>query len=186
MSKATFLGYAVLHLALWGRTVWLVSIVPYDIPLHFDWEGLPDRYGPASNLYLLCGIATVLTAGLLALGAALPGMARTSPDWVNVPRKKRFLALPPEARARAVLPLVGLLKFVPLPLSALFLWIVEESGRRGMTFRSGEPLPWTPTTLPVVAILLAAYVCGSRAARAVDAETAAASAADMAAPSAAR
>jgi hypothetical protein len=186
MSKSTFLAYGVLLLALWGRTAWLVAIIHHDIPLHFNWDGRPDRWGPPSNLLLLCGIVTALTAGLLALGAAMPGMALRGPDWINMPRKKRFLALPPEARARAVLPLVGLLKFLPLPLIALFLWIVEESGRRGMTYRSEELLPWTPMTLPLVAIAIAVGVCWGRSARAVDAEAAAASAAAVAAPPAAR
>ncbi len=175
MSRSVLIWYAAALAVLWARTAWLVSIVEFPVPVHFAFDGRPDRFGPPSSLYWLPGLASILVPALLALGFGLPAMAEKTPDLVNLPKKALFLALPAGARRRAVRPLCSLLAFLPIPVLALFLWIIEESARIAIAgpFNPNVSLPWTPMTLPLVAVLIAVFVYSSRAGRQITDEASA-------------
>lgn len=173
MPKTTFFWNGIFLVLLWARTTWLAGIVPPEVPVHFDGSGRPDRWGSPETLYLLPGIATALTALLLGIGASLPGLARAGGDWINLPKKKVFVALPVEARVRVVAPLGAMLGWVALGAGFLFLWILEESGRIAIAGRfSDATLPWTPMTLPIVVILGLVGGFWVRVARAIEVEAA--------------
>lgn len=175
MSRSVLLWYAALLGLLWSRAAWLASIVVHPVPVHFAFDGKPDRFGAPSMLYWLPGIASILVPAILALGFGLPAMAEKTPDLINLPRKAAFLALPADARRRVVRPFCSLLAFLPLPLIGLFLWILEESARIAIAgpLDPDRRLPWTPMTLPLVAVLIAVFVYWGRASRQIKDEVSA-------------
>lgn len=122
--------------ALWWPTL------PARIPLHFDGDGVPDRWGPASiaNWFMLPFIATWLTALVGGIAAFMPALVRTWPAIVNVPQKKRWMALPPEARVRTAAPVRWLLAGVGLLMNGLFAWILW-----GTRWVAMDPDPTNPT-----------------------------------------
>jgi hypothetical protein len=175
MSRSVFVWYGLGLALLFGRAARLADSVVHPVPTHFGFDGVPNATGPASSLYVPPALAAVLTILLLGLGAALPRLAASAPDLINLPRKKLFLSLPSEARVRCAAPLVSLLAFLPLPLCGLFLWLLEESARFGIEGPHGAraTLPLTPATLPIAAMLIATFVYAGRAGRMVRAEAAA-------------
>lgn len=122
--------------ALWWPTL------PARIPLHFDGAGVPDRWGPASvaNWFMLPFVATWLTVLAGGIAAFMPALVRTWPAIVNVPQKKRWMALPPEARVRTAAPVRWLLAGVGLLMNGLFAWILW-----GTRWVAMDPDPTKPT-----------------------------------------
>ena len=122
--------------ALWWPTL------PAQIPLHFDGAGVPDRWGPASvaNWFMLPFIATWLTAMIGGITAFMPALARSWPAIVNVPQKKRWMALPLEARIRTIAPVRWMLSLVGLLANGLFVWILW-----GTRWVAMDPNPANPT-----------------------------------------
>ena len=100
---------------LWAWAIHVYPDLPERIPMHFDASGAPDRFAPRSpfNWFLLPGIVTLLVA-LLAFGLPLwiRRLAARNASYLNVPRKKEFARLSPEARVRAITPIVVLLRVV--------------------------------------------------------------------------
>lgn len=86
--------------ALWAGSVLAWPRLPARIPVHFSFGGGADRWEETTLLSWfglpLLALAAVLLNALLA--RALP----KRPGLVNLPDKKRFLALPPEYRAPVV------------------------------------------------------------------------------------
>jgi hypothetical protein len=150
---------------LWGLAATWWPTLPAKIPLHFDAAGVPDRWGPASvaNWFMLPFIATWITAMIGGIAIFLPSLARHWPGIVNVPQKKRWVALPPEERIRTAEPIRWMLGLVGLLANALFVWILW-----GTRWVAMDPDPANPsrtlgglwpvlamTGLLLVAVLLA-------------------------------
>lgn len=157
-SRAAASGWAAALLPLGGvAAVWATAIawwptLPARIPLHFDGSGVPDRWGPASvaNWFMLPFIATWIAALVGGVGVFLPALARTWPGLVNVPQKKRWMALSPDARVRTIDPLRWLLGFVGLLVNGAWLWILW-----GTRWVAMDPDPANPTrTLGGVGLVL--------------------------------
>lgn len=133
-----FAGLAVVWslAALWWPTL------PAQIPLHFDAAGTPDRWGPASiaNWFMLPFIATWISLLIGGIAAFMPTLVRTWPAIVNVPQKKRWMALPPEARIRTIGPVRWMLATVGLLANGLFVWILWSTRWVAM-----DPNPASPT-----------------------------------------
>ena len=133
-----FAGLAVVWslAGLWWPTL------PAQIPLHFDGAGVPDRWGPASvaNWFMLPFIATWLTAMIGGITAFMPALARSWPAIVNVPQKRRWMALPLEARIRTIAPVRWMLSLVGLLANGLFVWILW-----GTRWVAMDPNPANPT-----------------------------------------
>ncbi|MGA1392881.1 MAG: DUF1648 domain-containing protein [Phycisphaerales bacterium] len=136
-SLATSLAFALGPVAaVWGPTL------PAKIPLHFDAAGVPDRWGPASvaNWFMLPFVATWMTAIIGGLAVFMPALVRHFPGIVNVPQKKRWMALSPEERLRTSEPVRWLLGLVGLLVNALFVWILW-----GTRWVAMDPEPANPT-----------------------------------------
>jgi hypothetical protein len=93
----------------------------------------------------------------------MPALVRHFPGIVNVPQKKRWVALPPEERIRTAEPIRWMLGLVGLLANALFVWILW-----GTRWVAMDPDPANPsrtlgglwpvlamTGLLLVAVLLA-------------------------------
>jgi uncharacterized membrane protein len=110
-----------------NAAVWVIALVMWDglperIPLHFDFHGVPDRWGAPSvgnwlGMPILSSIISLTMAGAaLATGA----LARHVPGIVNVPDKGLWLTLPSEARVRSLGSVRALLAWVGVGLNCLF------------------------------------------------------------------
>lgn len=173
MRRSAVIASLVALAAYWGRMLQLQGSLPHSIPLHFDLAGRPDAWGPPTfgHWLLLPCIATAMTALFVGIGFGLQKLARDAPDWINLPRKARFVALPPEARVRVTAPLRRLVWMLPLAFIAT-MWVISEASAQIALDRGGT-LPWTPVMVPV-AVVLAWTAWGSvSAARAIAREEAA-------------
>jgi len=114
---------------IWALAYYLWPDLPAKIPVHFDGEGAPDRWAAPTflNWFGLPLVSTFLTAFMVAISLAARGMARRWPGIMNMPRKKDFLRLPPEARVRAMGPMDALLWVWPAPLNGAFTYMVWGS-----------------------------------------------------------
>jgi len=85
VSLFMMLGLILYH---WSR-------LPDRIPIHFDGSGIPNGWGGKSNLYIFLAVALGLTALMYGINLLIPKM-RKRPQWLNIPNKDKFLALPEE------------------------------------------------------------------------------------------
>lgn len=84
---------ALLLGALWLFSIWAFPNLPDRYPVHFDFQGTPNRWaaGSSKEWFLVPGIATFLNAVFIATAASL----RMIPvQLINLPNKERFLKLP--------------------------------------------------------------------------------------------
>ncbi len=87
VTALTLLGDVAIMAATWNR-------LPERIPMHFGASGFPDRWGAKAELVGLLAIPFFLTAMMYGFTLLVP-FFRRHPQWVNLPNKAAFLALPP-------------------------------------------------------------------------------------------
>lgn len=134
----------------WGAALWLYPDLPAQFPVHFALDGTPDRFVPTTpgEWYLLPTLATVLN---LLFAWVLPWwirrLAARNSQFLNLPDKARFAALPAESRVRAVTPMLGLLQALAAEITLLFAGILWGTAK----VAAGE---WhaLPAWLPLVAV----------------------------------
>lgn len=155
-------------------SVWVLAAVawpelPERIPVHFDIGGRADRWVAKSAVwwFLLPALATAV--GLL-LALALPrwmvAMARSNSPWLGVPDKRRFAALPVEARERAIRTPLPWLHALATCVQVLIGWTVHGSAR--VATGAWQTLPSVPSFVLVGTLLACAgglTVAGVRAVR---------------------
>ncbi len=153
--------------ALWTIALALWGSLPETIPLHFDLAGKPDRFGPSSwgNWLLVPIVFTALTALLAGLSLGLERLARSYPEWINVPQKARFLALDADTRARIVRPIASLLLIVPALLDLLGMYLL--AGSAAVAEGRWNRLPWAPLVAVIAAVLATTLVAALGARRAI-------------------
>ena len=107
--------------------VWVMALVMWDglpdrIPLHFDFHGVPDRWGgPSVANWLGMPILSSVMSLMMGGGALSVGLlARHMPGIVNVPDKPLWLSLSADARVRSLAPVRALLAWVGVGLNCLF------------------------------------------------------------------
>lgn len=117
---------ALAHIGLWVSAAMTLGTFQGRWPAHFGADGQPDAWtaGPWWFLPLIATAMTALFIGALFLARRL---ARTSPQWVNLPRKRDWLALPADARLRALRPAEGLLLGFALFMNLTFVSITLDS-----------------------------------------------------------
>lgn len=159
-------GIWIAAAAVWPR-------LPERIPVHFGADGTPDRFADrsAGSWCELPAVVTGLAAFFLGIERLVLHLARRRPGWLNVPRKRDFLALPEEARVRAVRPMIALTRGFVAPVAWIFTFIVWATyvtawGGRvgGATFAAG-------TFGGIAASLVWVAVCTVLFSRAVRRET---------------
>jgi uncharacterized membrane protein len=160
---------AVSMLAVWLLAAFAWSDLPDRVPIHFDAAGRPDGWVARSAFWWFALPALATTFGLL-LGVALPrwmvAMARANSRWLNVPRKAEFMALPIDARERAIRAPMAWLVLLACLLQALVGWIVFGSAR--VATGAWATLPAPASFVMIAAVLACAIglaVAGSRAVR---------------------
>jgi uncharacterized membrane protein len=132
-----------------NAAVWVLALIMWDslperIPLHFDFHGVPDRWGAPSVANWL-GMPILSSVMSLAMGGAalLTGaLARHMPGIVNVPDKALWLALPADGRVRSLASVRMLLAWIGFALNGLFgaMLVCTSAVARGTM----TTMPWWP------------------------------------------
>jgi len=118
MDRAIHLINAVLVGTLAGLAIWAWGHLPEQIPAHLDAAGRPTRWTDRSfwGWFLLPMIAL----GTVALNYAVAALLHRFPQFVNVPNKAQFRALPPERREPVYAQIRQMLYALSIPLLLLF------------------------------------------------------------------
>lgn len=106
-------------------------LLPDPFPIHFNGAGEADGWARKSPVAwaLMALMGPVLAAGLGYLAGRIPRMAAKDPGLINLPDKERFLRLDAPRRAEAMRPTAHYLHAVSVLVLALFLYIIEGTGR---------------------------------------------------------
>jgi uncharacterized membrane protein len=109
----------LLALLIYSAATW--PSLPERIPEHFNVAGTPDRWADRSlvSWFAVPFIAIVLSVAIIALARVIP----RKPSMLNLPDKKRLLALPPEAQAPVFAAVQNLLYWLAAFVAAEFLAI---------------------------------------------------------------
>lgn len=129
---------------LWCVSLWLWPQLPEQIPLHFDGEGTPDRFGARSlvNWFLLPGLGTLLVALFsFVLPPWIVALARRDSPYLNVPQRAELSKLSPEARVRAVQPVGSMLMVIAAEVALLFTLL--QFGTARVASGAWQKLPTT-------------------------------------------
>ena len=132
-----------------NAAVWLIALMMWDglperIPLHFDFHGVPDRWGAPSVANWL-GMPILSSVMSLTMGGAamFVGMlARHMPGIVNVPDKALWLSLPAEARVRSLASVRTLLAWIGVGLNCLFGAMLASTA--AVAKGTMATMPWWP------------------------------------------
>ncbi len=82
--------FLILTAAYGGLTLWAHSLMPDQIPVHFDGEGVPNRWA-GKDEFLWVNISLVVVFFFtFALGAIL--IPKIPVKWINLPNKDYWLA----------------------------------------------------------------------------------------------
>ena len=148
----------VLALGLLAWAVWLWPDVPARVPVHFGFDGQPDRWADRSVWSWfglpLVGLATAASIDVFVRWS----LRRPGAPGVNLPNKEAILALPPEKRAPVLARVADLVYgavawcLVAFALIQVGTW-VEARGASGTVWTLGG-------VLAAVAGPLAALVVG--------------------------
>ncbi|MFR9729060.1 DUF1648 domain-containing protein [Saccharopolyspora sp. MS10] len=121
------------YVAAW---CWAAATLPGRVPVRFDLNGVPARWGSSTELLtamaLLGGGLAVLLGGLSWFSGRLPLRAA----WVNLPHKQWWLATPErEARARRMIvhdlhALSSLVMAIPLGVLVLTAHAADQPAPR--------------------------------------------------------
>lgn len=127
---------ALLFAGLWGMTFFLYYRLPEMIPGHVG-PGGAIRWEPRTSGTWF--IAPILGTGSVLLMYALAGLGAGSPEAVNIPQKKRLLALPREGQRYAMRPLRVFMFGMATWLLVLMLYIQYSMYRIAMQAQAGAP-----------------------------------------------
>jgi uncharacterized membrane protein len=153
--------------AVWGIAIAAWPELPARVPIHFDALGRADGWVDKSA-FAWFGLPALATVVGIVVGLLLPrwmvAMARANSKWLNVPRKTQFMALPVDARERAIrAPMMWLVAMV-IGVEALFAWILYGSAEVAAGgWESLPPLPLHATLGAVVLCVVAMVTAGLRA-----------------------
>ncbi|MCB0787370.1 MAG: DUF1648 domain-containing protein [Flavobacteriales bacterium] len=152
-SPLTIVLLCLVGTILWRTMHWYPQL-PDRIVLHMNGSGAPDGWTGKSIAAwsLLPMIGLGLSVVLFALAAWMEGSAAYSLHSVNVPDKKRFLALPIEARRTVLMPTAIYLRSVAILILLLFGYILEGLARTSLGTHTHWPA-W-PVLVFVLIVLL--------------------------------
>ncbi len=139
-------------LALWGLAAFLFPTLPERIPVHFNLEGMPDRFDDRSSFWILPAVATMVSLVLLGANWLVGYTSGRHPRIVNVPDKEAFLTLSPEARLAVMRPVRLFLVLMNAVVLAVLAWSMVDM-QRVATGQADAIFPYS-----FVAILLMALI----------------------------
>jgi uncharacterized membrane protein len=122
------------------------STLPDRIPVHFNWDGTPDRWDNKSimNFFMLPGLATLISAFMLIISRY--------PHLYNFPQKEEVKTWPPEFRKPVYAILNRMMYFIGFAISVLFLFIQIQ------VIQGAKSQNFTPSNLWPMWILVAGIV----------------------------
>jgi len=170
--------------ALWIISIRLYPTLPATIPLHFDFAGTPDRFGPPSfgNWFGLPILGTLIGVFLIAIMAVVPWLLRVAPGIVNIPRKTQLLALPADSQRRALAPMTTMMATLATAIVLMFIYIIHCTAR--IATGDASILALWPIFALIALILVLAVIGHFATVRRIDSETAVQSAINAARDSA--
>jgi hypothetical protein len=171
LSAVALAACVVSLIAVWAGAMALWPRLPDPLPVHFDGHGRPDAWQPKSAV-LWFGMPAVATGFAALFALILPPSVRrlalSGSRFLSVPRKKEFIALPGEARLRALRPLVALLFGTPAFVNAIFFYMLW--GIYDVATGASETVSMIPLICAVAAELAWTAYCILATRRAVAAE----------------
>ncbi len=170
MSKCAIAILTASIAALWIISIRLYPTLPATIPLHFDFAGTPDRFGPPSfgNWFGLPILGTLIGVFLIAIMAVVPWLLRVAPGIVNIPRKPQLLALPPYSQRRALAPMTTMMTMIATAVEWMLITIIYGTAR----IATGDATilaPW-PLFVLIALILVLAVIGHFATVRRIDSE----------------
>lgn len=125
VRRTLLLLLAVAYLAMWSVAIYGWTVLPARFPVHFDAQGLPDRYAAKSFFawFSLPLLFTVIGAGIASVGVVVERIARRNVQFINVPDRAAFLRLAPAARSKALEPMTDVGFMMPPALAGLSTYI---------------------------------------------------------------
>jgi uncharacterized membrane protein len=155
-QTAHALNFLVLAL-LFFITVESFDRVPDPMPVHYDFHGNPDRWGPKNLLGWLVGpiIATVNTFFMYAIGYFFRWLNKY-PSMFNLPKaqKAKFLSLDEEQRLTVINAMKSYMYCFPIPMNALFLWLAMSDRYSMLSGLLPRVSFWIPLTVSMIWIFI--------------------------------
>jgi len=149
LNLVLLLLIAILGATSWGR-------LPDKVPVHFGVDGTPNRWINRGGEFLfLFFIPWLLTALLFAFSRLIPWM-RNHPQWINIPHKERFLALPQERQEPFFTSMQVHFMLMAVTLNLLFLGLIYATIQ--VALGEYDRLPWWGIWPELVLILAVAAV----------------------------
>lgn len=133
-------GLALLFLVL--MAVSLVEAwhrLPDNLPLHFSFDGHPNRGGSKEELLIVVGVVILATLPMLA-GGWWKRLIRRHPRWINMPRKAEILNLPEDQQELYRELMVEFMAAMGAAMSLLFLLLIR--GILAVVLDHLDTLPW--------------------------------------------
>lgn len=152
MARTIHLLNLLLVAVLIAFSLWAWDRLPDLLPVHFDAAGEPTRW--AERSFGSWFAIPVMALTMVALTYALARAMGRWPHLVNLPDKRRFLALSPERRERVLVPMREMLYALSVPLLVVFLLIQVGTWREAM---GGAAAPFTVAAL-MMAVLLTPFM----------------------------
>lgn len=113
-------------------TTWWPRL-PERVPMHFDWDGTPNRWDSKDSWWVLPIIGTLIPLLLVFLGGTVVRRAAVKPDGINVPKPEVFAALSPTARARVLRPTRVFLSVAAVAIAETFRRALDATGRAAIS-----------------------------------------------------
>ena len=114
------------HGTLWAVSALTLGKLTTPYPTHFDAGGQPDAWSDGS-WWLLPLIGLFVAIIFFLVVPLVRRLAATSPQWVNMPRKRDWVALPLDGRLRSLRAAEGLVLGVALFTNLFLVSVVLDS-----------------------------------------------------------
>ncbi len=137
-------GYAV---SSWGS-------LPDRIPVHFGFSGAANRWADRGfELILIYSIPFIITLLLYTIAFLLvPWVAEKHPEYLNIPYKEKFLALPADKRAPLWQMTGEMLSAIAACVNGLFFYLLYNMIQSAVGMTGRLHAPWM---FPLIALLIA-------------------------------
>jgi uncharacterized membrane protein len=155
MNRALFITTLALIVALVSWTASAYGSLPPSMPAHFGAGGV-DRWAETS-FWSWFGIP-LMAVGLPAVNYGIALAFATRPEYMNIPRKDRLLALPADRRARVMrwwwrlMQVIALVEVLILGVAQYGIWLAAM--RRMAT---GQPIVVLVMILAIAMLPLSIY-----------------------------
>lgn len=136
------IGWVILGL-LWCLTIWAFITISGDVPIHFNFHGDPDRYGPVGFIILIPVMTTLILAGITWLNRY--------PHIFNYPVK-----ITTENALKQYTMAIRLLRIIKLSIALIFLIInISIIATANGTIKN---TPFWSTALIVILIIIIVFL----------------------------